>query len=713
MMNTAHLNEKQKEVVCSPLNHLAVIAGAGSGKTRVLVHRIAWLIEKEHVSPNQILALTFTNKAATEMRERIGQLSHTSSKAMWIGTFHGIAHRLLRLHWEQAKLPQQFQILDADDQSRLIRKVHANLNLSEDKWQPVQSQWYINSKKDEGLRPEQIFVSNDIDAMNVKIYHAYEEHCERSGLVDFAELLLRSYETLLEHPDLLLHYQQRFKHILIDEFQDTNTIQYDWIKLLAGKTSTLMVVGDDDQSIYSWRGAKVENLFKFNQDFPAKLIRLEQNYRSTKTILKAANSVIAYNNNRYGKNLWTEEPKGEPISEYLALNETDEAKFIVEEIKKWHREGTQLKEIGVFYRSNAQSRIIEEELLGANIPYRIYGGQRFFDRAEIKDVFAYFRLMLNHHDDSAFERAVNMPPRGIGNATLSQLRETAISHQLSLWQASENLLGNGKLRPKAAKALSSFLQLQHCFENKSLSLPLELQAKLVIEESGLYEYYSQDGSSKMESRLENLEELIQAMSQFTPVDSVSDSPLQAFINYVVLENPEKKGEYQEDGVQLMTLHAAKGLEFLVVFLAGVEEGLFPHKMSIDQPGRLEEERRLCYVGMTRARQKLYICNAEQRRIHGSFSIRKKSRFIREIPPEFIQEVRLRTQIFRRPETILTPITVETSTGFRLGERVKHQKFGEGIVLNYEGHGSHARIQVKFQFEGIKWLVLEFAKLEKA
>lgn len=708
----ANLNEVQKQVVCAPLTHLAVIAGAGSGKTRVLVHRIAWLIEKQHVSPYKILAVTFTNKAAGELRERVENITHLSVRNMWLGTFHGIAHRFLRLHFKQAGLPETFQILDADDQYRLIRKIHSQLNLDDDKWPPRQSQWYINSKKDEGIRPHQISIESHFDQILHKIYQAYEEQCNRSGLVDFAELLLRSYEVLAQDKELLQHYQNRFEHILVDEFQDTNTIQYLWLKLLAGKTAAVMIVGDDDQSIYSWRGAQIENIYRFNQDFSAQIIRLEQNYRSTQTILAAANAIIAHNTNRYGKNLWTEGRPGDLISLYMAFNEFDEAKYIVSQIKKWREEGTSLQEIAVLYRSNAQSRVLEEELVGANVPYRIYGGVRFFERAEIKDALAYLRLIANPFDDAAFERAVNMPPRGIGNTTLAAVREHAIASNQTLWQASEKLILAGKLNSRARHSLEAFLKLIKDFQEGTQHLPLHIQAKYVIDHSGLYQHYSKDRSDKTQSRLENLQELIQATQQFKLDESFSLSPLQAFLSYVTLESGENQADDYEDSVKLMTKHSAKGLEFDVVFLAGMEEGLFPHKMSIEEPGRLEEERRLCYVGMTRARKKLYFTYAETRRVNGNQTYRYRSRFISEIPPELLQEVRIRTRV-ERPTQFTTPLTMpDSSSDYQLGERVLHRRFGEGVVVNYEGQGPSARIQVKFREEGIKWLVAEYAKLEK-
>lgn len=707
------LNEKQQQVVTAPLKHLAVIAGAGSGKTRVLVHRIAWLMAHERISPANILAVTFTNKAATELKDRVEQLAQLTVRSMWLGTFHGIAHRFLRLHWRQAELPETFQILDADDQYRLIKKIQQSLNLDEDKWPPTQSQWFINQKKDEGLRPHQITIESHFDKVLMKVYELYEQQCTRSGLVDFAELLLRSYEMLNKHETLLQHYQQRFAHILVDEFQDTNTLQYAWLKLLAGEKSLLMIVGDEDQSIYSWRGAQVENIFRFNQDFPAEIVRLEQNYRSTKRILSAANAVIANNQNRFGKQLWTEGHEGDPVSLYMAFNEYDEAKFIVSQIKLLREEGAMFSNLAILYRSNAQSRILEEELLAANIPYRIYGGVKFFERAEIKDALAYLRLMANPHDDGAFERAVNMPPRGIGNTTLAHIRDYARDQRVTLWQATEYLVSAGTPTTRARQALSGFLELIKGFTEQLAALPLHLQTEQVIEKSGLYQHYSKDKSDRTQSRLENLQELIEATQHYKKDEAFSLPPLQTFLSYVALESGENQAQRHEDSVQLMTLHSAKGLEFDTVFLSGMEEGLFPHKMSIEEPGRLEEERRLCYVGMTRARKKLYLSYAESRRVNGNQTPRYMSRFVTEIPSELLQEIRLRTRIMR-PVAFASPQRIDHDTGidFQLGERVVHRTYGEGVVLNYEGKGPQAQIQVKFSDSGTKWLLAELAKLEK-
>lgn len=710
------LNDVQRQAVSAPPGHLLVLAGAGSGKTRVLVHRIAWLVQEYGISPHSILAVTFTNKAASEMRGRIETLLNVSAHHMWVGTFHGLAHRLLRQHWQEAGLPQAFQILDADDQLRLVRRVLNSLNLDDNQWPPKQAQWFINAQKDEGRRPNQMHDNDDLfNKTMIRIYQTYEEACARSGVIDFAELLLRSYEVLKQHPELLSQYQQRFKHVLVDEFQDTNTIQYAWLRLLVGDQNHLMIVGDDDQSIYGWRGAKIENIQRFNKDFPhTQMIRLEQNYRSTGTILAAANALISQNDGRLGKNLWTETGEGELISLYAGFNDLDEARFIVSEIKQWLNKGMNRNEIALLYRSNAQSRVLEEALIQAGIAYRVYGGLRFFDRAEIKDALAYLRLIANRDDDAAFERVVNTPTRGIGEQTLVSLRTQARNYHQSLWQAAVQLLSTQELPARAANALAAFLRLIDTMTTDTAQLVLADQTEHVIHTSGLFTHYQKEKGEKGQARLENLEELVNATRQFIPDTSTGLSPLGSFLAHVALEAGEHQGESTQDCVQLMTLHSAKGLEFPLVFLCGVEEGLFPHHMSAEEPGRLEEERRLCYVGMTRAMKKLYITYAELRRLHGSENYHRPSRFIREIPNHLLQEVRLKTQIIRPVNTISfkgEPNNQQVSgTGLQLGQRVIHGTFGEGTIINYEGQGAHARVQVKFNKAGTKWLVASYANL---
>lgn len=713
------LNEAQHQAVTAPPGHLLVLAGAGSGKTRVLVHRIAWLVQTENVSPHSILAVTFTNKAAHEMRSRIEDLLNLSANKMWVGTFHGLAHRLLRAHWQEAGLPQSFQILDADDQYRLVKRVMAALGLDEAKWPPKQAQWFINAQKDDGRRPQDLSNSSDFHQKTMqRIYQAYEEACARSGLIDFAELLLRAYELWQKNPHLHTHYQQRFPHVLVDEFQDTNTIQYAWLRLLIGAQNHLMIVGDDDQSIYGWRGAKIENIQRFHKDFPNTItIRLEQNYRSTGTILTAANALIAHNDGRLGKNLWTNDGDGEPISLYAGFNDLDEARFIVDHIQQWLNQGLRCSEIALLYRSNAQSRVLEEALIQVGIPYRIYGGLRFFDRAEIRDALAYLRLLSNRDDDAAFERVVNTPTRGIGEQTIATLREQARAYGQSLWKTAVQLLATSELTARAANALGNFLRLIDTLAADTAQSTLGDQTDHVIQVSGLFAHFQKEKGEKGQARIENLEELVNATRQFIPDNTEELTPLASFLAHVALEAGEHQGEANQDCVQLMTLHSAKGLEFPLVFLCGVEEGLFPHHMSLDEPGRLEEERRLCYVGMTRAMRKLYITYAEVRRLHGNESYHRPSRFIKEIPKELIKEVRLKTQISRpvtishfKAATATTEKQMITESGLHLGQRVVHGTFGEGVIINHEGYGAHARVQVKFNKDGAKWLVAAYANL---
>ena len=711
------LNDKQRGAVAAPLSNMLVLAGAGSGKTRVLVHRIAWLMQVENIAPYSILAVTFTNKAAREMRGRIEHVMGRPLNTMWIGTFHGLAHRLLRAHYAEANLPENFQILDSDDQYRLVRRVLKAMNLDEKHWAPRQIQWYINGNKDEGLRPQHIETHGDHTQQKMRdIYAAYQEACDRSGLVDFAELLLRAHELWVKNPDVLAHYQRRFRAVLVDEFQDTNNIQYAWLRLLCNQDNNIMIVGDDDQSIYGWRGANVDNIQHFLKDFDgASTIRLEQNYRSTATILKAANTVIDNNQGRLGKELWTDGDDGEPISIYAGFNDLDEARFIVAQISDWHNHGNQLKEVAILYRNNAQSRVLEEALLHQSLPYRIYGGLRFFERQEIKDALGYMRLVNHAHDDAAFERVVNTPSRGLGERTLATIREQTRLQDCSMWQASLQLLQDGSLKGRAANALNAFIELINKLADEFEGQPLEEQANKAINQSGLYAMYQAEKGEKAQARLENLEELVTACKQFViPEEADEMTPLQAFLAHASLEAGETQASGDQDAVQLMTIHTAKGLEFPLVFIAGVEEGMFPSQMTNDEPGRMEEERRLCYVGMTRAMKKLYMTYAEMRRVYGQEKYHTASRFLREIPSECVEEIRLTSTVSR-------PVTSRFSnaashermeqSGFSLGQRVRHRKFGEGVVLNYEGSGDHARVQVNFDEFGSKWLVLSFAKLE--
>ena len=723
-MDVSHLlgplNDAQRQAVTAPLAPTLVLAGAGSGKTRVLTHRVAWLVQVEGVSPHGILAVTFTNKAAGEMRARIEQQLELPSAPLWIGTFHGIAHRLLRMHWREAGLPQGFSILDAEDQQRLVKRIIRGAGLDEARWVPREVTWFINAQKDEGLRPKHL--KDDADPTRrqmIRLYEAYEDACRRNGVVDFAELLLRSHELWKDAPGLVEHYRSRFGHVLVDEFQDTNTIQYNWMKALVGATSIPFVVGDDDQSIYRWRGARVENLQQFRRDFPGtQLYRLEQNYRSTGNILAAANAIIANNSGRIGKKLWTDGGKGDRIRLYRAYNERDEAEFVVSRIRDWVSRGGHRRDTAILYRSNAQSRVFEEYLLAQRIPYRVYGGLRFFERQEIKDALAYLRLLANRDDDASFERVVNLPTRGIGARTLEVLRTHAKAHAVSLWQSAAPC--SEELGARASAALQAFLQLIEKLDADTRDLPLHEQVDHVIQQSGLAGHYRKDKADKGEARLENLEELVSAARGFEPEDG-DMPPLMAFLSHAVLESGEGQAEEWEDCVQMMTLHSAKGLEFPVVFLCGLEDGLFPHQRSIMDVQGLEEERRLCYVGATRAMRQLYLSFAEQRRMHGMDSYGAPSRFLAEIPAELVEEVRPRVQVSRPAyvpaqrapsQPARNPRFMDDGPGsLRLGQRVRHQKFGDGVVLNLEGQGQNARVQVNFERQGTKWLMMGYANLE--
>ena len=760
------LNPPQREAVTAPGQTALVLAGAGSGKTRVLTHRIAWLIEVERAAPQEILAVTFTNKAAAEMRERIGELLHMSPRGLWVGTFHGIAHRLLRAHWREAGLPETFQILDSDDQQRLIKRLLRELG--DDTTKPAAVASFINARKDEGQRARHIDTQGFADRERLaELYRRYEAACERGGMVDFGELLLRSNELWVQQPALRDHYRRRFRHILVDEFQDTNTLQYAWLRNLAGSETSLFAVGDDDQSIYGWRGAKVENMREFERQFAnVKVVRLEQNYRSTGTILAAANALIAHNRERLGKNLWSDAGNGEPIHLYAAYNEQDEARFVVEQIEAWAAAGNPRAEAAILYRSNAQSRAFEEALMVRRIKYRVYGGQRFFDRAEIRDALAYLRLIANPADDTAFERVINQPPRGIGDKTLDTLRGEARASGLPMWGVLTRLLQGGGLTGRTAAALGGFAQLIQTLRAACQGQPLMDQALMVIRDSGLKDHHGKDVDGKGEGRVENLDELVNAASLFVNEEEDLDD-LTAFLSHAALEAGDAQGEAGADCVQLMTLHSAKGLEFRQVFLVGVEEGLFPSQRSIEEPARLEEERRLAYVGITRARERLFVSYAESRRIHGETRPAMASRFIEEIPAEHLTEVRLRGTVdrpvsarpaggtgrgpyggggfggggygnrdwrgdrganrsnndFARPAAAPPPRraggwadppkVAEGAGGLEVGQRVRHGKFGEGVIVDFEGQGPRTRVQVKFASAGSKWLMLDMAGLMPA
>ncbi|CSC48121.1 DNA-dependent helicase II [Vibrio cholerae] len=652
------------------------------------------------------------------MRGRIEELMHGTASGMWCGTFHGICHRILRAHYLDAKLLEDFQIIDSDDQQRLLKRLIKAHNLDDKQWPTRQVAWWINNQKDEGLRPAHINAFDPVTQTYLKLYTAYQEACDRAGLVDFAEILLRALELLRGNQHIREHYQARFKHILVDEFQDTNAIQYAWLRMMAGAQSNVMIVGDDDQSIYGWRGARVENIEKFTREFPSvNTIRLEQNYRSTKTILEASNTLIANNSERMGKQLWTEGLVGEPISVYSAYNELDEARFVVSKIKGWQEQGGTLTDCAILYRNNAQSRVLEEALLQASLAYRIYGGMRFFERQEIKDALSYLRLINNRNDDTAFERVINTPPRGLGDKTLETIRFAARDRGCTLWDASIGLLNDQVLTGRAASALSRFVELINALEEEGIDMPLHVLTDHALKTSGLLEMYQQEKGEKSKARIENLEELVTATRQFEkPEEAQEMTMLTAFLTHAALEAGEGQADEHDDAVQLMTLHSAKGLEFPLVFMVGVEEGMFPSQMSAEEAGRLEEERRLCYVGMTRAMQKLYITYAEMRRLYGQDKYHKPSRFIRELPEGCLDEVRMKAQVSRPTSTGRFSQTVVkesfNETGFNLGSRVRHPKFGEGTIINFEGSGPQSRVQVAFNGEGIKWLVMAYARLEK-
>jgi len=713
------LNPAQKEAVTAPPEHRLVLAGAGSGKTRVLVHRLAWLVAVENVSPHSVLAVTFTNKAAAEMRNRLERLIEVPVRALWVGTFHGIAHRLLRMHWKEAKLPQNFQIMDSDDQQRFIKRVMKQLEIPEDQW-PVRSvAAFINGQKEEGRRPQQLADTGDFAQRTfLRIYTAYQAAADQAGQVDFAELLLRAYEVCRDHAEIQAHYRRRFRHILVDEFQDTNTLQYAWLRVLAGDSGIIFCVGDDDQSIYSWRGAKVENMMRLEKDFPGtQVVRLEQNYRSTGTILKAANGLIAHNTARLGKNLWTEAGEGEKIQLYAAFSDHDEVEFVINRIREFHGRGRDFADNAILYRTAAQSRVFEEGLIRDRIPYRIYGGLRFFERMEVKDALAYVRLISNRADDGAFERVVNLPARGIGATTIDRLRQLARDQNASMWAVAKN---SATLLGRTGGALTQFLQLIDGIDEATKNVPLSLATEIVIDRSGLREHYKKERGEQAEARLENLDELVNAAKSFEHPEEEGVAPVDAFLTHAALEAGERQAGEGEDCVQLMTLHSAKGLEFPVVYLVGLEQGLFPHMRTIED-GSVEEERRLCYVGMTRARERLFLSHAEIRRTHGTEQIASPSQFLREIPPACVVETRPRANILRpsyapRPrryaEARPRPVADDdAASGLRLGQRVSHKSFGEGTVTAFDGDGDRVRVEVRFRDAGTKWLMLSYANLQ--
>lgn len=744
------LNEEQRAAVTLPDEPALILAGAGSGKTRVLTTRIAWLIQQGRVSPAGILAVTFTNKAAKEMLTRLSAMLPINVRGMWIGTFHGLCNRFLRAHWRDAGLPQTFQILDSADQLSAIKRLLKSLNVDDTKYPPKNVQYFINGNKEEGLRAKDVTAHDAFNRRFIELYAAYDQQCQREGVVDFAELLLRSYEVLMANEPLRLHYQQRFSHILVDEFQDTNTLQYRWLKLL-GKQAAVFAVGDDDQSIYAFRGANVGNMAAFEREFQVQhLIKLEQNYRSYGHILDAANELIAHNSKRLGKNLRTERGHGEPVRVYEALSDLLEAHWIVEEIQAHIAAGRSRSEMAVLYRSNAQSRVIEAALFKAGIAYRVYGGLRFFERAEIKHALAYLRLMENPHDDTAFARVVNFPARGIGARSLELLADVARERSTSLYAAVPHLSG------KPGATLGQFVAMIDSmrFETPQLTLPEVVEH--VVQRTGLRAHY--ESEKEGQDRIENLDELVNAATLFAEDDPAEGmSPLAAFLSHASLEAGDNQADAGQDAVQLMTVHAAKGLEFDVVFITGLEEGLFPHEQAASEPGGLEEERRLMYVAITRARERLYLSCAQTRMLHGQTRYNLKSRFFDELPEASLKWLtpRLGAQAAqtgaaykagwqadwkssrttgwedeseyaeKRRRAADVPVTsagplpawarqqaAQVSGGqWRIGQTVRHAKFGEGLIVNLEGSGTDARAQINFGAQGVKWLALSVARIE--
>jgi ATP-dependent DNA helicase UvrD/PcrA len=705
-----NLNPEQLAAVTLPDQSALILAGAGSGKTRVLTTRIAWLIQTGNVSPGGVLAVTFTNKAAREMLTRISAMLPISTRGMWVGTFHGLCNRFLRTHHRDAGLPQQFQILDSQDQQAAVKRVLKALNVDEERFPAREVQYFINAAKEEGKRARDVEIGDEIMRRYAEIYSAYDEQCQREGAVDFAELLLRTFELLSRNEVLREHYRSRFRHILVDEFQDTNRLQYRWLKLLAGPRNVMFAVGDDDQSIYRFRGANVGNMAEFERDFHVEnVIRLEQNYRSQGHILDAANALIAHNKKRLGKNLWTSAGRGEPVRIYEAQSDAYEASWLAEEVQSLRRGGLRLADIGVLYRSNAQSRIIEHALFSAGMPYRVYGGLRFFERLEIKHALAYLRLAANPDDDGAFLRVANFPARGIGARSLEALQDAAKAGGTSLYKAAAGLTG------KTAAAVAGFVRLVDALKAETRELPLPEAVEVMLERSGLVAHYQaeRDGAD----RVENLNELVNAAAAF--VNEAEEHDLPAFLAHASLESGENQAAEGADALQLMTVHSAKGLEFAAVFITGLEEGLFPHEQSVMEDDGLEEERRLMYVAITRARTRLYLCYAQTRMLHGQTRYNVASRFLDEIPQEVVKRLTPVAGGRRFDDAAWAPApekafrSAAPSHGFRIGQAVLHPKFGQGVIVNAEGSGTDARLQINFGKQGMKWLALEYAKITAA
>ena len=707
------LNPEQLAAVTLPHQSALILAGAGSGKTRVLTTRIAWLLSTGQVAPAQVLAVTFTNKAAKEMLTRLGAMLPINVRGMWIGTFHGLCNRLLRAHYREAGLPQLFQILDSSDQLSAIKRLLKSLNVDDEKFPPREIQHFINGQKEQGQRASTVEAWDGYTKKRVEIYQAYDSQCQKEGVVDFAELLLRSFELLSRHEALRRHYQERFRQILVDEFQDTNVLQYRWLKLLAGEGAAMFAVGDDDQSIYAFRGAEVGNMRDFEREFKvANVIRLEQNYRSHGNILDAANAIIKNNEDRLGKNLWTDAGAGEPLRVFEAHSDLDEARWIVDEIRALARDGFARSEIALLYRSNAQSRVLEHALFSAGLPYRVYGGLRFFERQEIKHALAYLRLIANAEDDTSFARVVNFPARGIGARSVEQLQDAAKAAGSSLFAAITAVAGAGGAKLAGFAALIGRLR-------ESAHLPLPELVDNVVELSGLRAHYQNEKEGQ--DRLANLDELVNAAANFIAEEGVVgaegelSADLISFLAHAALEAGEHQAGEGDDALQLMTTHSAKGLEFNVVFLSGLEEGLFPHENAIQESGGLEEERRLMYVAVTRARRRLYLSYAQTRMLHGQTRYGLASRFIEEVPAALVKWLTpkaTRTGYAMEMSTVSRPPAVSRSSGdLRIGQNVRHAKFGNGVIVNGEGSGQDARVQVNFGAAGMKWLALSMAKLE--
>jgi DNA helicase-2/ATP-dependent DNA helicase PcrA len=707
------LNPPQREAVTLPHQSALILAGAGSGKTRVLTMRIAWLISTGQVSPLGLMAVTFTNKAAREMLTRISAALPINTRGMWVGTFHGLANRLLRAHHREAGLPAQFQILDTQDQASAVKRLLKSLNVDTETYEPRKVQWFINGNKEAGLRARHVEAHDEHTRRLVELFDAYDQQCQREGVVDFAELLLRSYELMTLNEPLRAHYQSRFRHILIDEFQDTNPLQYRWLKLFAGPSTALFAVGDDDQSIYAFRGAETANMRQFEREFAGeRVIKLEQNYRSHGNILTAANELISRNRERLGKNLWTDAGAGEPIRVFEGHGDQDEAGFIVEEVRALRREGSALSSIALLYRANAQSRVLEHALFTAQIPYRVYGGLRFFERQEIKHALAYLRVMHFPDDDGALLRIVNFPARGIGARSLENLQEAARAATASLWVAAQAQCAG---RKEAGKGLPAFVALIERMREASDGMSLSESLEHVIQASGLADHYLADRDGQ--DRLENLNELINAATLFEQdpdvVVEAGQSVMEAFLAHAALEAGEHQAGAGSDALQLMTVHAAKGLEFDSVFITGLEEGLFPHEQSFADADGLEEERRLMYVAITRARRRLYLTHAQSRMLHGQVRYGLPSRFLSELPENLLLPLNTRRAAWAAEPAAPVRSAPPGAGGFAVGQSVTHPKFGAGVIVDFEGRGGDARVQVRFREAGVKWLALDYARLSAA